>query len=171
MYPVVVVMLLGVLPVGSIVAELAIYHSSGDLIALAGKWFTFWAIGARLLTAGLMQTLNPGYTRGNIFEVADENANDIVRELGFANLALGILGALSILTPAWTPGAALAGGLYYGLAGFRHAMSRSPNSQRKFAMISDLAVAAVFALYLCAFYLIQHGAPPVPAPTATGTAI
>ncbi len=171
MYPVVVVMLLGVLPVGSILAELAIYHTSGDFIALIGKWFTFWAIGARLFTAGLMQTLNPRYTRVNIFEVTDENANDIVRELGFGNLALGILGALSILTPAWTPGAALAGGLYYGLAGFRHAMSKAPNDQRKFAMISDLAVAAVFALYLCGFYLIQHGAPPVPAPATTGTAI
>lgn len=171
MYPVVVIMLLGVLPLGCIIAELAIYHSSSDLIGLGGKWFTFWAIGARLLTAGLMQTLNPGYTRQNIFEVTDENANDIVRELGFSNLALGILGALSLLTPAWTPGAALAGGLYYGLAGFRHAMSKAANSQRKFAMISDLAVAAVFALFLCGLYLIQHGAPPVPAPVTTGTAI
>jgi len=32
-------------------------------------------------------------------------------------------------------------------------------------------VAAVFALFLCGFYLIQHGAPPVPAPVTTGTAI
>ena len=59
MYLAVVVSLMGVFPLASVVAEAALQHGGADLTLLAGKWFVFWAVGARLILAGLRQILNP----------------------------------------------------------------------------------------------------------------
>jgi hypothetical protein len=53
MYFVTVILLLLVLPVGSVIAEAAFSGHSASTISLTGKWFVFWAAGVRLFIAGV----------------------------------------------------------------------------------------------------------------------
>lgn len=147
MYFVVIALFMLVLPVACIAAEYSLLHTSADLIALTGKWFTFWGVGMRLGIAGLRQAFNPAFTARDIFEIEEPAAQQIVRELGFANLALGLLGLLSLL-PGWTPPAALAGAVFFALAGWKHTKAGERNATRTVAMISDIFVALVLAFYL-----------------------
>lgn len=146
MYLIIVVLLMGVLPVVSIVAEL-IAGTGGGLLLLVGKWFVFWAVGVRLFTAGIRQTLAPGLTASQIFKINDPGAGAIVREIGFGNLAMGAGALLSLYFPVWVPGMAAVGAIFYGLAGLGHVF-RHRNQSENIAMISDLAIAAVLAIYL-----------------------
>jgi Family of unknown function (DUF6790) len=147
----VVVLLLGVLPVLSIAAEML--TAPGDLIFLIGKWFVFWGIGVRMVLAGMRQTFNPEFTAGDIFQSEDDGAVKIVAELGISNLSIGVLGALAVFQPDWVPAAALCGGLFYGLAGAKHVVNRGRNRKQDVAMISDLAIFAVLAIYLAVSFV------------------
>ena len=148
MYIVIVVLLLGVLPAGSVVAEQQIWHSTLPLMVLVGKWFTFWAVGMRLFLAGLRQSLQPGFTAREIFNIQGEDALPIVRELGLANISIGALGLVSLLLPAVTWPAAMVGGLYYGLAGALHIARGYKNFYERFAMVTDLLIFALLAIYV-----------------------
>ncbi|HVV83540.1 MAG TPA: DUF6790 family protein [Kofleriaceae bacterium] len=134
------------------VASIAIEHATrgGGLLALAGAWFTFWAVGLRLFTAGIRQLANPGFTARSIFHATGAEALPIVRELGFTNTCLGLLGVVSLGVPAWRVPAAIAGGLYLGQAGVLHVVRKPANPNEVVAMVSDLFVAAVIAVWLVA---------------------
>ncbi|KAA0700100.1 hypothetical protein DTW90_10530 [Neorhizobium sp. P12A] len=148
MYLGMIVLLMVILPIGSIAAEMVIH--GGSLIVLAGKWLVFWAVGIRLILAGCRQTINPAFTAQKIFEIKDPAALVIVQELGFANLSIGLLGILSIFERGWVVPAAVVGGLFYGLAGFKHLLKGDRNKIENIAMISDLFIFLVLAAYLAA---------------------
>ncbi|HEY2069416.1 MAG TPA: DUF6790 family protein [Rhizomicrobium sp.] len=148
MYVAVVVLLLGLLPAGSVYADLHHWHSNLPVMLLVGKWFTFWAVGARLFLAGLRQTLQPRFTAKEIFNLQGDEALPIVRELGLANLSMGTLGLISLALPAVTWPAALVGGLYYGLAGLLHVGRGEKGFNERFAMVTDLAIFALLASYV-----------------------
>ncbi|HEX3675713.1 MAG TPA: hypothetical protein VHU87_15690 [Rhizomicrobium sp.] len=148
MYIVIVVLLLGVLPAGSVFAEQHYWHFAVPLIDLIGKWFTFWAVGVRLFLAGLRQSLQPRFTAREIFNLQDDDALPIVRELGLANISMGALGLLSLALPAMTLPAAIVGGLYYGLAGALHIGRGEKNFYERFAMVTDLLIFVLLAAYI-----------------------
>ena len=148
MYLAAIVLLMGVLPVGSILAELAVHSAGADALALVGKWFVFWSVGIRLLLAGLRQIANPAFTAETIFEIRDKAALVIVQELGFGNLSIGLLAALTLFEPQWTAPAAIVGGLFYGLAGIKHLTKGDRNATENVAMSSDLLIFIVLAGYL-----------------------
>jgi hypothetical protein len=148
MYIVIVVLLLGVLPAGSVFAEQHYWHSTLPLMDLIGKWFTFWAVGARLFLAGLRQSLQPRFTAQEIFNLKGDDALPIVRELGLANIAMGTLGLVSLWLPAVIWPAALVGGLYYGLAGALHLGRGEKTFNERFAMVTDLLIFALLAVYV-----------------------
>jgi hypothetical protein len=150
MYLVVVIALLGVFPIASILVEYFAAPGGRDLAFLIGKWFVFWSVGVRLLLAGARQVADPGFTAKTIFEVEDAAALPIVRELGFGNLSIGLLGAVTLARPDWIAPAALAGGLYYGLAGALHVVRDNRNGTENIAMISDILIFIVLAGYLAA---------------------
>lgn len=147
MYFVVIALFMLILPVASIAAEYSWLHTSSDLVVLTGKWFAFWGVGMRLGLAGVRQAFNPAFTARDIFEIEDERVHPIVRELGFANLALGLLGLLALL-PGWAMPAALAGGLFFALAGWKHVTVGERNLTRTVAMVSDLFIALVLIAYV-----------------------
>lgn len=129
-------------PVLSVAVEVG--HSSAALdSALVGKWFVFWSVGWRLLLAGVRQIVQPEYTARQILGLQSAESWTVVRELGFGNLAMGIVGVLSLWLPSWQLAAALAGGLFYALAGINHALRKNRNRLENVAMISDLFVALV----------------------------
>ena len=134
MYLAVVVLLMGVFPVASVLAEIAFSHGETGLPILIGKWFVFWGVGVRLLLAGLRQIVNPAFTAETIFGVKDKAALTIVQELGFGNLSIGLLGAISLLNRDWIAPAAITGGLFYGLAAVMHLTKGDRNANETIAM-------------------------------------
>jgi hypothetical protein len=145
MYFISILLLLLVLPAASILVEM-LYSAHTDTMWLIGKWFVFWACGVRLVIAGLMQTLKPEFTAKSIFDIDAPAAHAIVREVGFGNIAMGTLGLASLFEPSWVVPAAIAGGIYYGLAGLGH-LFRQGNLQERVALWSDLAIFALLAVF------------------------
>jgi hypothetical protein len=137
MYFVSIALLLLILPAASVAIEAALYPRGLGLIFLIGKWLVFWAVGVRLFMAGARQIIQPQFTAEKIFQVHDPSSLPIVREVGFGNLSIGLLGISSIFRPGWVLPAAIVGGLYYGLAGIGHAMRATRNAKENLAMLSD----------------------------------
>jgi hypothetical protein len=137
-----VFLLMFALPIASIVWEVVGGSVPFSLI-LVGKWFAFWCVGIRLLLAGLRQIIQPRYTAQEILSLKSAESLILVRELGFANVAMGLVGAGSLLLEAWRPAAALGGGVFYLLAGINHLLQRQRGRLENVAMVSDLWAAAV----------------------------
>jgi hypothetical protein len=147
-YILIIVLLMFVFPILSILTELFVFPSAAGIILLIGKWFVFWAVGVRLFTAGLGQVLRPQFTTEKILGIKDSGQLIIVQELGFANLAMSILGMSTILNGSWISPAALVGCLFIGLAGIRHAFSKERNLLENAAMLSNLIIFAVLLIYI-----------------------
>jgi hypothetical protein len=142
LYYVVVATLMFALPVLSVAIEAT--HSSIRVDSLLiGKWFVFWSVGWRLLLAGVRQIAQPEYTAREILGLQSAESWTVVRELGFGNVALGVVGVVSLWLPAWQLAAALAGGLFYILAGINHARQQHRNRLENVAMVSDLFVGLI----------------------------
>jgi hypothetical protein len=140
MYLFFVVALMFVLPIGSVVADVVLEATPLSL-ALVGKWFVFWSVGVRLLSAGIKQVLQPECTARVVFGFKGGEALLVIRELGFANVAIGSVGVASLFFPAWMPAAALVGALFFGLAGVNHALQAHRGRVESIAMVSDLLAA------------------------------
>ena len=136
-----------VLPAVSVIAEFMLTEGAAGWLPLIGKWIAFWGVGIRLLVAGLRQGIRPGLT-ADLLGVEDASANVLVRELGFGNLAIGATGALTLTLPNWTLAAAMCGGLFYGFAGLQHVFSKHRTSEENWAMVSDIAIFLVLAVYV-----------------------
>jgi len=137
MYLASVLLFMLVLPVLSVLIEGLALHSSLALFVLIARWFVFWAVGARLFTAGVRQAIDPRFTAEKIFEFKSSEPLIIIRELGFANLALGAAGLLTIFDTAWLLPITIAGALFYGLATLQHIERKNKNPTERIATISD----------------------------------
>jgi hypothetical protein len=137
-----IVVLMLVLPVVSIIVERFGFTSTLSPWELAGKWFTFWGVGVRLATAGVRQAAKPGFTARDIFHLSSPDAEVIVRELGFANICMGLGAIVSGFAPSWRMSAAFIGGLYFGIAGMMHVIKKPVTPNEKLALISDLFIFA-----------------------------
>jgi hypothetical protein len=157
MYVVTVLLLLAILPAGSVIAEHSYFHSAAPLVFLIGKWFTFWAAGVRLFIAGLRQAFNPRFTAQDIFKIEGDTVFPIVRELGLANISMGTLSLLSLYSPVFLIPGALVGGLYYFLAGGLHVTSGHRNFNENFAMVTDFLIATVLMGFVGAVIAMNHG--------------
>jgi hypothetical protein len=153
MYVTMVIALMLALPLISIVAQIVLtdhgaLHGAAYL-AVVAKWYVFWAVGARLSLAGLRQIIQPRYTAETILGMKGAEALFFVRELGFANLAMGSVGVASQASPPWVTPAAMLGAIYYGLAGINHCFHKDRNKLENVALVSDLFAALVLAI--CCF--------------------
>jgi hypothetical protein len=71
----------------------------------------------------------------------------VIRELGFANICIGLIAMTSLFQPGWRMPAAVAGGLYFGLAGMLHVFKK-PDSRNEFiALVSDLYIFILMLAY------------------------
>jgi len=114
---------------------------------LIGKWYVFWAVGIRLFIAGARQVSKPAFTAKEIFHIEEEASYAVIKELGFGNISLGLIGILSIVKAGWCVPAAIAGGLFYGFAGIQHMLNKRVSKNETIAMISDLYIFLILALY------------------------
>lgn len=117
---------------------------------ILGKWFVFWAVGARLFIAGVRQIAKPRYTAETILGIRAPEAQLVVRELGFANFALGLVGLGSLIVPAGRMLAVVSGAVFYGLVGINHLLHRSRNPLQSVAMISDVVACAALSIFAIA---------------------
>lgn len=148
MYFAMVIGLMVVLPLISVVAEFAVSGGGANALLLAGKWFLFWGVGVRLFIAGLSQTVRPGFTVENILGNKDAGAAQIVKELGFANLGMGMLGIVAPWIAGWSVPAAITPAIFLGLAGIVHIVKKNKNSKEWVATVTDLFVAIVLAIFV-----------------------
>lgn len=141
-----------IVPVVAIITECYIIKVPITRTESAFKWFVFSGIGLRLLGAGLKQTMNPSFTAREIFKLTDDAVFPIVRELGFANLCFATIAIISLFIPSFRAPSAVAGGMYFGLAGGLHLFQKEKNSEEIFAMVSDififLVITSLFILVL-----------------------
>jgi vacuolar-type H+-ATPase subunit I/STV1 len=147
-----ILLLMLILPVISIAVDYK-YHREPGLITSIGKWFIFWAIGIRLLLAGIRQTEKPAFTLAEIFHIKNRESEVIVRELGFANICFGITAVLSIFIPEWRAAAGFTGGLYMGIAGVYHIIKKPVGANEVIAMVSDIYIFIVLAVYLYGYFV------------------
>ena len=150
MYVLIVIALMLALPLISIVAQI-IFTDHGALqgastLAVVAKWYVFWAVGVRLSLAGLRQIIQPRYTAETILGLKGAEALFVVRELGFANVAMGSVGLASLFAPHWVTPAAMLGAIYYGLAGINHCLHQGRNKLQNLAMVTDLLAALLLAI-------------------------
>jgi hypothetical protein len=138
--------LLVVGPILSVILEMTVEHESFDWL-LFGKWFVFWTTGIRLFTAGISQCSNPAFT-ARIFKIRTSESYGVIRELGFANISLGVIGILSLINDQWRTLAAIAGSLFFGLAAIQHLIKKPASLNEMVAMIGDLFVLIILLLCL-----------------------
>ncbi len=148
MYLAGVILLMFLLPVGSMILDH--FHSSGAVswVMLAGKWFVLWGAGVRLLTAGLRQYFQPQFTAREIFRMKTEEALPVIREHGTLNIAVGVAGIASLWVPGFIVPVALIAAISYGATGAVHAAAKARSMNENIAMVSDFWIAVVFAAYL-----------------------
>lgn len=156
MYFIAVLLLGFVLPIGSVVAEHSYFHAAAPWIALAGKWFVFWAAGVRLGIAGIRQQARPKLTSQGIFGIASDDPLPFVRELGVANLAAATVALLSPWRPDFVLPAAISAGVFYTLAGIWHMTHAHRSANQNLALVTDLILGAIFAVYVA--MTLTHGA-------------
>ncbi len=152
-YKIMIICLMIVFPIVSGLIELA-NTAYNPAILVFGKWFVFWGIGVRLLIAGIRQIAKPNLTSEEILGIKGSEAWVLVRELGFANLGLGLIGVLSLWLTGWGYAAGLAGGLFLTLAGIGHLKKQQRNSDENLAMVTDLLVGIIGLLYFLSFVVI-----------------
>ena len=148
MYFASVILLLFILPLISIAAEAVLSQHALGIMFLVGKWFVFWGAGVRLFLAGIRQVTQPRFTAEKIFGIHDPGSFPIVRELGFANLSIGLLGVCSLFHLSWLVPAAIVSGLYYGLAGIGHVFQKNRNAKENMAMVSDGFIFLVLLVFV-----------------------
>lgn len=152
MYLATVIGMMVVLPIASILIEMTSAPGAG-LVALIGKWFVFWVVGVRLLTAGISQLLRPEFTAGTIFQIKDPDATKIVSELGISNTAAGVIGVASLYLAGWTLPAAVYGLIFFALAGIRHIGNAGRNRTEDIATWTDIWAAVVLGVFVIATLL------------------
>jgi hypothetical protein len=157
MYLVIVLGLTVVLPTTSILLEMTTSGTTLSLL-LVGKWFVFWGVGVRLLLGGIRQVLQPSFTAATIFRIQDPAAEKLVTEIGFGNVSMGLVAALSLLLPNWLVPGGLAGGLYLGLAGLKHIANSERTHAENIAMVTDLLVAGITGVTIVPAFIAHAGA-------------
>ena len=137
LYEISVITFFALLPISAVIVNVFISKSEINVFGLMFKWFVFSGAGLRLFTAGLKQVINPSFTAKEIFKVREEKSFLIVKEVGFANISIGLIGILSLFLPEFRLASAIAGGLYFGLAGCLHLFNKKRSRKEIFPMISD----------------------------------
>jgi hypothetical protein len=144
MYVVLVLLQTLILPLVSSTIHLAV--AGGNPLIVAGMWWAFWGVGTRLTVAGISQLVNPARTAKGILGIDDAGAEQVVHELGYANLSMGLIALIAPFVPGWGILGAVGGAIYLGLAGFRHVTKRGKNLDENIATWTDLLVFVVVGL-------------------------
>jgi hypothetical protein len=115
---------------------------------LPAKWLIFWGVGIRLFTAGLKQASTPEHMAIQILKLRTRESFVVIRELGFAKIALGIMGILSVLNDNWRMLAAIASMIFFGFSALQHSIRKPGCSKECIALLYDAFITVCLAIYL-----------------------
>jgi hypothetical protein len=115
-----------------------------------GESFVFWAVGVRLLIAGLRQVANPQFTAERIFNIKSAEPLPVVRELGFANTSTGIWESAPSLIAAGSCWRRLSAVCFTDWPEWGHAFKEGRNLFENVAMYSDRFVFIMLLVYVVA---------------------
>lgn len=135
-----VLLLFYFLPFVCICIDTKLFQYNAELLPVILKWCVFWGVGVRLFTAGLMQISLPSYTATEIFNITEDKAFAVVRELGFANLSLGAVAVASLFIPDLRNAATVLGILFFAMASLQHLLRRNKNATERFVTITDCTI-------------------------------
>jgi hypothetical protein len=141
-----------VLPIASAITELATI--GGDPVLVFGKWWVFWGVGTRLLVAGIAQVSGKGPTAAILGSTAPTvQETQLTRELGIANVGMGVAGLLALVSD-WALPAGLAGGVFLLIAGIMHVPKKGKNAKEALATWTDLIV-GIAVVVLAVYSLVR----------------
>jgi hypothetical protein len=143
------VSLIVICPVTSAVIEYRFDHSASWGSSLF-KWFVFWAVGIRLFYKGIRLASSPQFTGFSLSRLRSRDSYAILLELGFANMALGTMGILSVINDQWRLIAAISAGVYYGLADMIYLVKRPMGQIELVKLLYNLIVFIGLFLYVVA---------------------
>jgi hypothetical protein len=148
MYALLVLLQTVALPLVSGIIHLAV--AGGNPLIVFGIWWAFWGVGTRLVVAGISQLVNPSRTTQGILGIDGGGADQIVHELGYANLSMGAVALVAPFLPGLSILGAAPGAIYLGLAGLRHVAKRGKSRDETIATWTDLLVFLVVAVGIIA---------------------
>jgi hypothetical protein len=120
--------------------------AGGNPLIVFGLWWAFWGVGTRLSVAGISQITNPARTTRDILEIEDAGGEQVVHELGFANLSMGLVGLVCPFIGGWAVLGAASGAVYLALAGLRHVAKRGKSANELVATWTDVLVFVMVAV-------------------------
>ena len=139
--------LIAVLPVTA-----ALLESHADQAAFGWtiywKWFIFWSVGIRLFFKGVRLASTSQYTGLHLSSFRNRDSYLLLLELGFANMALGAMGILSVINDQWRLIAAIAGAIYFGLADLLRLLKKPIGRHEQVALVCNLLAFAGLVAYL-----------------------
>jgi hypothetical protein len=104
------------------------------------KWFIFWGVGIRLFFKGIRLASTPQFTGLSLSSFKNRESYLLLLELGFANMALGSMGILSVINDQWRLIAAIAGAIYFGLADMLRLLKKPTGRHELVALAYNLLV-------------------------------
>jgi hypothetical protein len=137
-----------ILPVLSIIINLIINYQKNiteKFYEVIGKWFIFWSLGIRLVIAGLMQLVNPAYTN-NLLQLGLSDFI-IIRELGLANLSIGLLCTISFIKKSLQGYVCLYMFIYFTGASILHILRIGSINFDEFITLITNVILVIIALY------------------------
>ncbi len=139
--------LIAVLPIAAALLEARI-----DQIPLTWpiywKWFIFWGVGIRLFFKGVKLASAPQFTGLSLSSFKNRESYLLLLELGFANMALGSMGILSVINDQWRLIAAIAGAIYFGLTDMLRLLKKPGSRHELAALLYNVLVFAGLVGYL-----------------------
>jgi hypothetical protein len=139
--------LIAVLPIGSALLEARIDQVPLNY-ANYWKWFIFWGVGIRLFFKGVRLASTPQITGLSVSSFKNRESYLLLLELGFANMALGSMGILSVINDQWRLIAAIAGAVYFGLADMLRLLKKTGSRHELVALVYNVLVFAGLVVYL-----------------------
>lgn len=115
---------------------------------LIGKWFIFWAAGVRPFFAGIKLVYRRWTAPAGFFYREMKENFLMIRQLGFAHIAIGVTGMLSLVNSNWRQIAGLAAAFFFGLSAVQHFFIKPVNGKEMAIMITDIMVFTIMLLYL-----------------------
>jgi hypothetical protein len=139
--------LIAVLPIAAAALE-----SRLDQLALSWpiywKWFIFWGVGIRLFFKGVKLASTPQFTGLSLSSFKNRESYLLLLELGFANMALGSMGILSVINDQWRLIAAIAGAIYFGLADMLRLLKKPTGRHELVALVYNVLVFVGLVVYM-----------------------
>jgi hypothetical protein len=123
-----------------------------EKLFLIAKWVLFWSVGIRSFTAGLVQLLNPSYTAEVIFHLSGSEFYIFIRELGVANIAIGLAAIISYKLNNWRVPVAFISLIFNLFLSINHIINFQAGFNQAVSLTGDLLIVIVLSIFLVNSY-------------------